>query len=265
VPGQPSKGRVLAKTRHDLLEAAVVAKGMLAGDIEPFRAQENALDVLAQFIVGFSADGSRTAGQLYALARRAYSYRALPRGPFDDAKEHDFLIQQRVAFIVSKNSGGAATYPKIAAARSRADVVVVSVHWGIEYVNEPVPFQLVAAQLLLDLGADLVLGHHPHAVQGFLPTGRGLVAFSLGNFVFDQPWPQSQESMVLQVQLSSKGIFSWDWVPVQISACQPRVVAGYPEGDALLKKITDLSWDLYLRQLVMSFYVSHTAPAAGRD
>ncbi|MDU6141264.1 cobalt-precorrin-6A reductase, partial [Bradyrhizobium sp.] len=47
------------------------------------------------------------------------------RGPFDDAKEHDFLIQQRVAFIVSKNSGGAATYPKIAAARRLGIPVVM--------------------------------------------------------------------------------------------------------------------------------------------
>ncbi|MDP2871647.1 MAG: DEAD/DEAH box helicase [Bacillota bacterium] len=84
VPGQPSKGRMLVKTRQDLLEAAVVARGMLAGAIERFPAQENALDVLAQFVVGLSADGDRSADAIYALARGCYNYRALPRGPFDD-------------------------------------------------------------------------------------------------------------------------------------------------------------------------------------
>ncbi|NPV25659.1 cobalt-precorrin-6A reductase [Bradyrhizobium aeschynomenes] len=48
------------------------------------------------------------------------------RGPFDDAKEHDFLTRERIAFVVSKNSGGAATYPKIAAAR-RLDLPVVMI------------------------------------------------------------------------------------------------------------------------------------------
>lgn len=134
----------------------------------------------------------------------------------------------------------------IAAARAVADVVVVSVHWGVEYTNEPSSFQRLAAQFILDAGADLILGHHPHAVQGLLPAGGGLAAFSLGNFVFDQPWPQTQESMVLQVQLSSRGVFRWDLAPVQISACQPRAVSGWPEGDALRAKIIGLSWNLYL-------------------
>lgn len=84
VPGQRSKGRVLVKTRHDLLEAAVVAKGMLAGEIERFRAQDNALDVLAQFVVGFAAAGPRAADEVYCLVRASYNYRALPRQHFDD-------------------------------------------------------------------------------------------------------------------------------------------------------------------------------------
>lgn len=84
VPGQPGKGRLLVKTRHDLLEAAVVAKGMLAGEIETARAQENPLDVLAQFVVGFSAGAARPAGEVYDLVCSSYNYRALPRRHFDD-------------------------------------------------------------------------------------------------------------------------------------------------------------------------------------
>jgi poly-gamma-glutamate synthesis protein (capsule biosynthesis protein) len=133
----------------------------------------------------------------------------------------------------------------IAAARSQSDIVVVSLHWGVEYENVASEYQKLVAQFMLDHGATLILGHHPHAIQGLLPSGDGLVAFSLGNFVFDQPWPITQESMILEVQLSERGIFRWDVIPVQITSCQPRPVLGLPEGAGLWYKILDLSWELY--------------------
>lgn len=135
----------------------------------------------------------------------------------------------------------------IAAARQGgADIVVASVHWGVEYEHPPSQFQRLAAQFMLDAGADIILGHHPHVVQGLWPSpGGGLVAYSLGNFVFDQPWPDTQESMILEIKLSSRGVFRWDFTPVQITACQPRPIAGEPEGARLWNKITTLSWDLY--------------------
>lgn len=69
--------------------------------------------------------------------------------------------------------------------RPRADVLVVSVHWGSMYVDYPPPRVLELAETLERGGADLVLGHHPHVVQGWRRAGRCLTLFSLGDVVFD--------------------------------------------------------------------------------
>ncbi|HEU4950862.1 MAG TPA: CapA family protein, partial [Holophagaceae bacterium] len=78
----------------------------------------------------------------------------------------------------------------VAEARSKADAVLVSIHWGIEDHHEPTPRQQEAAARLVAAGADLILGHHPHVLQPVawvLAGGRmGLVAYSLGNFISNQ-------------------------------------------------------------------------------
>ncbi|HJV23825.1 MAG TPA: CapA family protein [Holophagaceae bacterium] len=80
--------------------------------------------------------------------------------------------------------------PAVRAVRAQADVVVVSVHWGNEYQHQPSPRQKEAAQALVGAGADLILGHHPHVLQPLAwveAEGRkGLVAYSLGNFISNQ-------------------------------------------------------------------------------
>ncbi len=75
--------------------------------------------------------------------------------------------------------------PVIAAARDQHDLVIVFVHWGEEYADDPGAHQRRAAAALLDRGADLVVGHHPHVLQGIERHGRGAIAYSLGNFLFE--------------------------------------------------------------------------------
>ncbi len=68
--------------------------------------------------------------------------------------------------------------------RKQSDVLVVSVHWGSMYVDYPPPYVLRKARLIESLGADLVLGHHPHVLQGFSRSGSTLTLFSLGDGAF---------------------------------------------------------------------------------
>ncbi len=78
----------------------------------------------------------------------------------------------------------------VKAARFQADLVVVSVHWGIEYEHQPRPRQRDMAARLIGAGADLIVGHHPHVLQPLewleADGRRGAVAFSLGNFISNQ-------------------------------------------------------------------------------
>lgn len=75
-------------------------------------------------------------------------------------------------------------------ARSQADLVVVSVHWGNEYQHQPTKRQRGIARALVAAGCDLILGHHPHVLQPVeLMEAEGrkaLVAYSLGNFISNQ-------------------------------------------------------------------------------
>jgi poly-gamma-glutamate capsule biosynthesis protein CapA/YwtB (metallophosphatase superfamily) len=75
-------------------------------------------------------------------------------------------------------------------ARERAHVVVVSIHWGIEYEETPTERQVTYAHLAIDSGASLVLGHHPHVIQPMEEYQDGYIFYSLGNFVFDQMWSE---------------------------------------------------------------------------
>lgn len=75
-------------------------------------------------------------------------------------------------------------------ARSKADIVVVSVHWGNEYQHLPTRRQQNIARQLVAAGCDLLLGHHPHVLQPIelvtVEGRRALVAYSLGNFISNQ-------------------------------------------------------------------------------
>ena len=72
-----------------------------------------------------------------------------------------------------------------------ADLVIISLHWGAEYVNYPTNMQMQIAQGLVDAGADIIMGHHSHTPQPlewhYREDGsRGLIIYSLGNFLADQ-------------------------------------------------------------------------------
>jgi poly-gamma-glutamate synthesis protein (capsule biosynthesis protein) len=84
----------------------------------------------------------------------------------------------------------AAAEAAVRQARPLADVVVVSIHWGTEYSHQPTGRQRAVAARLAAAGADLILGHHPHALQPVERIVSGshqtLVAYSMGNFISNQ-------------------------------------------------------------------------------
>ena len=112
--------------------------------------------------------------------------------------------------------------------QSTDDVKIVSVHWGNEYVTAPSAAQIGFGRGLIDAGAALVLGHHPHVLQPIEEYGDGLIAYSLGNFVFDQDWgPLTRGGGMLKMTLAKDAVQQWEFVPtVTDSRCQPRLAAG---------------------------------------
>jgi len=94
----------------------------------------------------------------------------------------------------------------VAAAAQQAELVIVSVHWGGEYQAAPSPRQRAIATALAQAGAGLVVGHGPHVLQPVEWEGETLVAYSLGNLLFDQPYPADcRRGVILRVTRSASG------------------------------------------------------------
>ena len=68
------------------------------------------------------------------------------------------------------------------------DIIIASVHAGVEYIDDPEPVKVEMMHNLIDYGIDVIIGHHPHVIQGIEVYGEGLIAYSLGNLIFDQKW-----------------------------------------------------------------------------
>lgn len=92
-------------------------------------------------------------------------------------------------------------------AKTLADVIIVSFHWGDEYETRHNSFQENLAHIAIDAGANLVVGHHPHVVQEVEKYNGGYIAYSLGNFVFDQNFSEDTKSgLLLTVVIKNKKI-----------------------------------------------------------
>jgi len=112
----------------------------------------------------------------------------------------------------------------IAAAKAQADAVIVSVHWGLEYEIRPSPAQERLAETLVQAGADLVVGHHPHVVQPVAQVGEGVVAYSLGNFVFDQETPETRQGLALRALFDADGLRAVQALPIR-AGLRPRLLS----------------------------------------
>ncbi|HHT47882.1 MAG TPA: hypothetical protein GXZ98_01125 [Firmicutes bacterium] len=114
----------------------------------------------------------------------------------------------------------------IAHLKQRADLVVVSFHWGKEYAHYPTAQQQILAKTAVAAGADLVLGHHPHALQGLAFEGKAIIAYSLGNFIFDQLPEATRQGLILEAACDRWGVRQLRCAPVWIEDEQPQIATG---------------------------------------
>lgn len=123
-----------------------------------------------------------------------------------------------------------------------ADYVIVSVHWGREYIHQPTDRKQWLAHLFVDSGADVVIGHHPHVVQTMEVYNGKPVFYSLGNFVFDQYFSQdTQEGLGIGLIINEDEIIV-HLLPYAIPNSQPELMLGDTKTQFLEKFI---SWGEY--------------------
>lgn len=125
----------------------------------------------------------------------------------------------------------------IQAADQTCDHVIVFLHWGIERSQIPEEYQRTLARGYIDAGADLVIGCHPHVLQGFEYYNGAPIAYSLGNYLFGS---RSGETLLLQA------VFAPDRsMEIRLIPCQRKdgVLSRIQEPTALYQQLTDLSFD----------------------
>ncbi|MCX6647311.1 MAG: CapA family protein [bacterium] len=120
---------------------------------------------------------------------------------------------------------------QVADAKSRCDVLVVSMHWGVDYVDFPTERQQALAKLCIDNGADLILGHHPHVLQEMeIYKGKPIV-YSMGGFVWDSSRDGADHSGIFAFELGDDSAEFVEMIPVEIRGCRPEPVEHGFDGE----------------------------------
>lgn len=129
----------------------------------------------------------------------------------------------------------------IAAADAAYDYVIVSYHWGVEYEDYCNAEQVRDAQASIDAGADMVLSHHPHVIQAVEYYKGKLIAYSLGDFVFDHYSRKTGEAFILEADLKPDGVSNVRVIPVYLdSDGKPEYVTGR-DATVILERLKTIS------------------------
>lgn len=110
------------------------------------------------------------------------------------------------------------------------DLVVVYVHWGVEKAQMPEEYQRTMARQYIDAGADLVIGSHPHVLQGIEYYNGVPVIYSLGNFMFNDT---IDRTVVLKVKADEKGNLTLQLLPAAATASKTSELTGDPADSVL--------------------------------
>jgi poly-gamma-glutamate capsule biosynthesis protein CapA/YwtB (metallophosphatase superfamily) len=129
----------------------------------------------------------------------------------------------------------------IAKLRSRdsADFVVVTLHWGTEKALQPDSGQVRFARDIIDAGGDAVIGHHPHVLQGIERYRRGIIAYSLGNFLFGGIGRPNDRTAILEIRLAREGR-EYSLIPVGLRNWHLTLLEA-SERDSVIANVAELS------------------------
>jgi len=126
-------------------------------------------------------------------------------------------------------------------AKEKADLVVVMVHWGIERNDFPEKYQQNLARQYIDAGADLVIGSHPHVLQGFETYKGKWIAYSLGNFIFNMTKTEkTKDTGVLDALCTKEGDCKLQFHPMRAIESQPTPLEGNAAKE-LLARLSKMS------------------------
>lgn len=125
--------------------------------------------------------------------------------------------------------------------RSQVDLLAVSLHWGIEESFRVTEEQVEFAHTLIDDGADIILGHHPHQFHGIEIYNGKPILYSMGNILFDQNESENMESFIVDMQYKGTELIGLSAVPVRILKKSYVEVQTGKDAAEILARQVDLS------------------------
>ncbi len=133
-------------------------------------------------------------------------------------------------------------FADVARLATEVDHVVVACHWGVELAEDPPPGVVALGRGIIDAGARVVLGHHPHVWQGVEDYRHGVIFYSLGDFIFDLAWCRKcRETGLARIRLARGRPPTWEVVPAVIDRQhRPAPVVG-PAGQRWLARLQERS------------------------
>lgn len=162
--------------------------------------------------------------------------------------------------IATQNSAGCVFYDfsrianDIDRVGNSADIICISLHWGYEYYSYPSHKQVNLAHQIIDAGAHVVIGHHPHIIQGFERYKEGIIFYSLGNFFFPDfyhkngvrhTWPRkSNESIIVRCRIKDRKINGVEIFPCLRGEDYSLVILGGESRQRVISEVTKLSTDI---------------------
>ncbi len=130
-------------------------------------------------------------------------------------------------------------------ARNNSDMIVIMFHWGNEYKYKPTEKQMETARFCIDNGADLVLGNHPHWYQPVEIYKNKLIAYSHGNFIFDQMWSQeTKEGVVGRYTFLGTKLLDVEYIPIVIEDYGLAKPAGDTQAVNILENLKKISYGM---------------------
>lgn len=136
-------------------------------------------------------------------------------------------------------------FADVARLKDQVDHVIVACHWGVELASDPAPGVVSLARGVIDAGARVVLGHHPHVWQAVESHREGVIFYSLGDFIFDLAWcKKCRETGLGRIFLTKGAAPRWEIVPMKINRHHQPVPSTGPARDRFLAHIRSCSESL---------------------
>jgi poly-gamma-glutamate synthesis protein (capsule biosynthesis protein) len=102
--------------------------------------------------------------------------------------------------------------------KEKCDYKIFSIHWGDEFIQRPSLEQIKLGKFLIDNGVDIIHGHHPHVVQSIQEYKKGLIFYSLGNFIFDMIWQKTiRQGITVNIKLRKDHKINYEIIPLFIN------------------------------------------------